>query len=140
MRYPRGRWGMGGMPRQIRPMLASLRHRLPADDDRYGWEFKWDGVRAIAYAGGGSIRLLSRTGKDMTSTYPELAVLAGRAGVPVILDGEIVAIRSGRPGFRGPHPRIHRRAPPGGAVPGRPRRSSPVHPARQSRAHPRCQP
>ncbi len=33
-----------GMPRLIKPMLASLRPALPADDDRYGWEFKWDGV------------------------------------------------------------------------------------------------
>ncbi len=44
---------MGGMPRLIKPMLASLRHGLPYDDDRYGWEFKWDGVRAIAYVSGG---------------------------------------------------------------------------------------
>jgi len=41
------------MPRLIKPMLASLRHGLPYDDDRYGWEFKWDGVRAIAYVSGG---------------------------------------------------------------------------------------
>src|SRR5216684_3235385 len=66
---------MGGMPRLIKPMMASLRHGLPHDDDRYGWEFKWDGVRAIAYVTGGQIRLLSRTGKDMTGSYPELAVL-----------------------------------------------------------------
>jgi bifunctional non-homologous end joining protein LigD len=93
-------------------MLASLRHRLPDDDDRYGWEFKWDGVRAIAYAAGGSIRLLSRTGKDMTSSYPELAVLAGRVDVPVILDGEIVALRDGRPDFGLLQSRIHIGHPP----------------------------
>jgi hypothetical protein len=40
------------MPRLIRPMMASLRRELPRDDDRYGWEFKWDGVRAIANVSG----------------------------------------------------------------------------------------
>ena len=45
---------MAGMPRPfkptlIRPMLASLRRELPADEERYGWELKWDGLRAVAY-------------------------------------------------------------------------------------------
>jgi hypothetical protein len=35
-------------PRLVRPMTAALRRGLPADQDRYGWEFKWDEVRAIA--------------------------------------------------------------------------------------------
>jgi bifunctional non-homologous end joining protein LigD len=103
---------MGGMPRLIQPMMASLRHGLPPDDDRYGWEFKWDGVRAVAYVSGGQLRLLSRTGQDMTSRYPELAVLAHRAAGPVILDGEIIAIRQGRPDFGALQSRMHVRDPP----------------------------
>jgi ATP dependent DNA ligase domain len=98
---------MGGLPRLIKPMLASLRAGLPADDERYGWEFKWDGVRAIAYASKGRLRLVSRNGNDMTAAYPELGVLAGRVSVPVILDGEIIAIRGGRcaaPPARSPPP------------------------------------
>jgi bifunctional non-homologous end joining protein LigD len=77
---------MGKMPRLITPMMASLRRGLPHDDDRYGWEFKWDGVRAIAYIAGGQVRLLSRTGRDVTGSYPELAVLAQRVDGPVIVD------------------------------------------------------
>ncbi len=107
---------MGGMPRLITPMMASLRRGLPHDDDRYGWEFKWDGVRAIAYISGGQIRLLSRTGQDMTGRYPELAVLAGRVDVPVIVDGEIIAIRHGRPDFGLLQSRMHVRHPPGHLV------------------------
>jgi bifunctional non-homologous end joining protein LigD len=80
---------MGGMPRLIEPMMASLRRGLPDDDERYGWEFKWDGVRAIAYVAGGQVRLLSRSGRDVTGSYPELAVLAQRVDGPVIVDGEI---------------------------------------------------
>ena len=66
---------MNGLPRLVQPMLATLRRQLPADDHRYGWEFKWDGVRAIAYVSGKRVRLLSRNDNDMTGSYPELAVL-----------------------------------------------------------------
>jgi ATP-dependent DNA ligase len=43
------------MPWLIRPMLASPSPGLPRDNSRYGWEFKWDGVRAIAYLSGGRL-------------------------------------------------------------------------------------
>jgi bifunctional non-homologous end joining protein LigD len=107
---------MGEMPRLIRPMMASLHRGLPHDDGRYGWEFKWDGVRAIAYVSGGQVRLLSRTGNDMTATYPELAVLARQVDGPVIMDGEIVAIGQGRPDFELLQSRMHVRDPPGRLV------------------------
>ena len=113
---------MGGMPRLIKPMLASSRPGLPRDDDRYGWEFKWDGVRAIAYVSGGRLRLLSRNGNDMTASYPELGVLAEQVGSPVILDGEIIAIRGGRPDFGLLQSRMHVRRPTGQLV-----RDAPVH-------------
>jgi bifunctional non-homologous end joining protein LigD len=95
------------LPQLIRPMMASLRHGLPEDQDRYGWEFKWDGVRAIGYVDGRDLRLVSRNDKDMASSYPELGVLADRIGTPVILDGEIVALRDGRPDFGLLQSRMH---------------------------------
>src|SRR5438105_1817714 len=95
------------LPQWIRPMMASLRHGLPEDQDRYGWEFKWDGVRAIAYVDGHDLRLVSRNDKDMASSYPELGVLADRVGTPVVLDGEIVALRDGRPDFGLLQSRMH---------------------------------
>ena len=103
---------MAVLPRPIRPMLATLRRSLPADQGRYRREFKWDGVRAIAYVGGGEVRLVSRHDKDMAASYPELAVLAGRVGAPVILAGEIVALRAGRPDFGALQSRMHVRRPP----------------------------
>jgi ATP-dependent DNA ligase len=54
----------------------------------------------------------SATGTDMTASYPELAVLARRTGGPVILDGEIVALRDGRPDFGLLQSRMHVRHPP----------------------------
>lgn len=100
------------MPRLIKPMLAGLRHVLPDDEDRYGWEFKWDGVRAVSYISDGRVRLVSRNDLDMTLNYPELATLGDRVPGPVILDGEIVAIRDGRPDFGAPQSRMHVRHPP----------------------------
>jgi len=35
---------MADMPRLVKPMLASLRHEFPADEEDYGWELKWDGA------------------------------------------------------------------------------------------------
>jgi bifunctional non-homologous end joining protein LigD len=91
----------------IKPMLVSLRHELPADEESYGWELKWDGLRAIAYVSGDTARLVSRNDKDMAPSYPELGVLAERVKAPVILDGEIVALRDGRPNFGLLQSRMH---------------------------------
>ena len=98
---------MADMPRLVKPMLASLRHEFPADEEDYGWELKWDGLRAVAYVSGGTVRLVSRNEKEMASSYPELAVLAQRAGAPVILDGEIVALHDERPDFGLLQSRMH---------------------------------
>ena len=52
----------------------------------------------------------------MTGTYPELAVLAQRVSAPVIVDGEIIAIRHGRPDFALLQSRMHVRNPPASLV------------------------
>src|SRR2546430_1031 len=89
------------MPTVLDPMMAQLAAALPAREDRYGFEFKWDGIRAIAFADGEHLRLQTRTRKDVTYRYPELGgiprALSGRRAV---LDGEIVALDDhGRPSF-----------------------------------------
>src|SRR5256884_4606879 len=98
---------MADMPRLVKPMLASLRHEFPADEEDYGWELKWDGLRAVAYVSGGAVRLVSRNEKEMAGSYPELAVLARCVGAPAILDGEIVALHHGRPDFGLLQSRMH---------------------------------
>jgi bifunctional non-homologous end joining protein LigD len=75
----------------MRPMLATTAG-LPADDGTWAYEMKWDGLRAIAEIDHGRLQLWSRTGRDITAGYPELAELAAAAGVSqAVLDGEIVA-------------------------------------------------
>ena len=89
------------MPQKLEPMLAKLTDRLPTPDTSYGFEFKWDGIRAIAFVDGGRVRLQSRTGEDITPRYPEIHAMGRALGSnEVILDGEIVALDDkGRPSF-----------------------------------------
>ena len=42
---------------------------------RLGYEFKWDGVRALAVVAGERTRLYARSGAEITEAYPELAGL-----------------------------------------------------------------
>jgi bifunctional non-homologous end joining protein LigD len=74
-------------------------------------EMKWDGVRALAFIEHGLLRLVSRTGKDISATYPDLAGLgpavAAAAGGQALLDGEVVAFTDGRPDFEALQPRMH---------------------------------
>jgi bifunctional non-homologous end joining protein LigD len=94
----------------LKPMLASIGPR-PTDTDDWAVELKWDGVRAMAYVEGGRTRLISRTGKDITSTYPELRSI-GRNLKQALLDGEIVAFgKDGWPDFEALQSRIHASSP-----------------------------
>ena len=97
------------LPEQLAPMLASAGALPPTeDDDRWAYEFKWDGVRAIARIEGGRLQLISRNGNDVTVTYPELRTLAAELGsTEVLLDGEIVAMAGGRPSFGALQRRMH---------------------------------
>jgi bifunctional non-homologous end joining protein LigD len=92
-------------------MLAVLAE-LPAEDAGFGYEFKWDGVRLVSYVLPDRLRLLSRSDRDVTGTYPELAGLVDLlGGVPAVLDGEVVAYAAGRPSFAALQERMHVRAP-----------------------------
>lgn len=88
------------LPRMA-PMLARASKSLPSDERGWAYEFKWDGVRALVYLEGDRLSVLSRSGRDVTSAYPELQGLrAAMHGSEAILDGEIVALdERGLPSF-----------------------------------------
>jgi bifunctional non-homologous end joining protein LigD len=93
-------------------MLAVPAAEIPEPEAAWGAEFKWDGVRAVAYVSAGRLRLLSRSGRDMTRAYPELAELGRQAGLrDMVLDGEIAAFTGGRPSFAALQRRMHAGAP-----------------------------
>jgi bifunctional non-homologous end joining protein LigD len=93
------------------PMLAT-----PGQPDEvrvgYHYEFKWDGVRALAVTDGTSLVLRSRRGNDITAAYPELTGLAAAIGRRAVVDGEVVAFDAdGRPSFSRLQRRMHVRDP-----------------------------
>ena len=78
--------------------LATLADAVPAGN---GWlhEVKYDGYRALIATGGSGVRIHTRTGLDWTPRFP--AIAAAAAGLPggALIDGEVVAMRDGRPDF-----------------------------------------
>ena len=71
-------------------MLATLTDRRDFGDD---WllERKFDGERCVAWKHGDEVRLESRTGKDLTGTYPDVrAALAAQRPERFLVDGEVV--------------------------------------------------
>jgi bifunctional non-homologous end joining protein LigD len=88
------------MPKAIYPMLATPVDK-PFDDDKWLFEIKWDGYRAVAFVNDGKVRLVSRNQNDLTRQYPELAEIpGGLKASSAVLDGEIVALdEEGRSSF-----------------------------------------
>jgi bifunctional non-homologous end joining protein LigD len=73
---------------------------LRPDSDKYAFEVKWDGFRALVDASPQGITIASRNGYDMTDRYPELQGLRDAVSESVLLDGEIVALNgAGKPDF-----------------------------------------
>jgi bifunctional non-homologous end joining protein LigD len=89
------------MPGRIEPMMAKLGTGIPKPETAWGFEFKWDGIRALGYVEGGVVRLISRSGEVVTQRYPEVHAMGRALGSrEVILDGEVVALdEKGRPSF-----------------------------------------
>ena len=93
---------------EIPIMLATLADRPPSGSD-WCFEIKYDGVRVIAARQDEGLRMLGRSGEEITKRYPEIA--AALMALPVkrfTLDGEIVAEdENGRPSFQRLQARMH---------------------------------
>lgn len=89
------------MPQYIRPALATLTDH-PFSDPAWLFEIKWDGVRTIAAVRGGKVQMWSRSEREITREYPELAGIARNVDArEAWLDGEIVTLDSeGRSDFQ----------------------------------------
>ncbi len=109
----RRRCGRGGLarPRPALPRAVRLGHGRRAADRRrrcrcsarscsptrsrtlkldladYAAEWKWDGIRVQLVHVGGQTRLFSRTGDDITGSFPEVAAAYA---YPAVLDGELL--------------------------------------------------
>ena len=89
-------------PAPFRPVM--LAHALEDADFAsmnaadYIAEWKWDGIRVQAVAGRDAhdnivARLYSRTGEDITKSFPDLAP---SLRLPGVIDGELLVVRDGR--------------------------------------------
>ena len=81
------------------PMLATRNEPF----NRPGWlfEIKYDGYRIIAHKTRGQTKLISRNGKDLTRTFPEIALAVDKLPYDnIVIDGEAVVLDlNGLPSF-----------------------------------------
>jgi bifunctional non-homologous end joining protein LigD len=105
---PPERPGYEPMPDRIAPMMARS-GTLPPDEQKWGFEVKWDGIRTVCFLDHGHIALQGRNFTDFTPRYPEVRELARELGARrLILDGEVVALdEEGRPSFERLQSRMH---------------------------------
>lgn len=82
-------------------MLPTQARQLPSPAERWAFEVKHDGFRALLFCEPERVRVQSRNLRQMTMFYPELQELARIVGGRhAVLDGELVAYdEQGRPCF-----------------------------------------
>ena len=88
------------------PALATLTHERFYEP---GWiyERKLDGERCLAAKSGGRVTLRSRSGRDVSGSFPEIVDALERQQVDdIVLDGEVVAFEGNRTSFARLQPRI----------------------------------
>ena len=99
---PLFRWATGAAPLPtagnvpvFRPfMLASpLDDGVTLDLADHAAEWKWDGIRVQIVHAGGQTRLFSRTGDDISASFPDVAQALDR---PLALDGELLVRGEGQ--------------------------------------------
>ncbi|MFE7858472.1 non-homologous end-joining DNA ligase [Streptomyces sp. NPDC057403] len=84
-----------------RPMLATLSDRRDfPEPGEWIFERKLDGVRLLAVREAGRVTLLSRTGRRLNDSYPEIVeALHAQSSTDFTVDGEVVAFSRGRTDF-----------------------------------------
>ncbi len=73
-------------------------------------EYKYDGIRAQAHIGPDDVKIFSRRLEEISSSFPEVVEELKELDESVVLDGEILAYRKGRPiRFTELQRRLHRK-------------------------------
>ncbi len=81
----------------FRPLM--LAHAIEDPDwsnfvaEDFAAEWKWDGIRVQIAAHGEHVRIFSRTGDDISRSFPD--IVAAFEGLDVLLDGELLVARRG---------------------------------------------
>jgi bifunctional non-homologous end joining protein LigD len=78
---------------EVAPMLTTHGSVAKLTASQWAFEAKWDGYRLLVDADHGSVRLRSRSGRDMTKEFPQLrSIAADLTEHHAVLDGEVVAL------------------------------------------------
>jgi len=101
------------MPEIPQVALATLAEN-PSSEPDWIFEIKWDGIRTISRLDNGTVRLWSRTKREITSEFPELSTIAAAVNAKeALLDGEVVVLdETGRSDFQRLQSRMGVRNPP----------------------------
>ncbi|GAB3157499.1 DNA polymerase ligase N-terminal domain-containing protein [Amycolatopsis stemonae] len=86
-------------PEFLEPMTAVPGELPPATrDEDWAYEFDWGGDRTMLCVSGGRVTAHDGTGADVFGRWPELHKVGETLGsTEVLLDGEMVVVRDGRP-------------------------------------------
>lgn len=105
-RVDRAQWDRTSL---VPPMLASSYNGLPANHTDFLYEVKWDGIRVTVYVDEEGIKILSRSGRNITNQFPELVKAREDLNCSVALfDAEIVCLNTkGVPIFTDVISRLH---------------------------------
>jgi bifunctional non-homologous end joining protein LigD len=88
-------------------MLAKIGVK-PPEGEKWAYEFKWDGIRAICYWNSKKLRIESRNLINISFRFPELMDLGEYLGDSAIVDGEIIALdNKNMPSFSVLQKRMH---------------------------------
>jgi bifunctional non-homologous end joining protein LigD len=87
------------LPQFRAPQLATLVSDIP-DGDRWLFETKYDGYRALAAIAGPEVRIYTRKGLDWTDRFGSLVPVLGKLTKgSALIDGEIAALKDGHTDF-----------------------------------------
>lgn len=84
--------------KDIKPMLLHEENK-PFDDEKYLFEMKFDGIRALMYVSSKEIVIKNRKGFVVNDTFPELLEIQKYIKKECIFDGEIVLMQDDKPSF-----------------------------------------
>ncbi len=87
--------------RPVKPMLAVMAYSIEEVFEagkRWAFEYKFDGARIQIHKKGNKVSIFSRRLSDVTQSLPEIVELARKfKAEEALLDGEVVAVKEGKP-------------------------------------------
>ncbi|MDE1191098.1 MAG: DNA ligase D [Arachidicoccus sp.] len=78
-------------PKTLSPMLATLVD-APFDSDKWEYEIKWDGYRALSFINGKTTEIRSRNNKSFNEKFYPVFEALKKWGIKAVIDGEIVVV------------------------------------------------